>query len=141
MFTYNEDTRQFWFNPTSFENDAQFTLIGVVLGLAIYNNTIVDVHFPAVVYRKLMGKKGTFEDLGDVDPVRLKTVPDNLYSHFYSPPLSISYGRILLFRVGPSFIRPYFHFLKRTCKYQFSPNLVYAINIVVIWFGIAKGQI
>ena len=71
MFTYNEDTRQFWFNPTSFENDAQFTLIGVVLGLAIYNNTIVDVHFPAVVYRKLMGKKGTFEDLGDVDPVRI----------------------------------------------------------------------
>ena len=72
MFTYNEDTHNFWFNPTSFENDAQFTLIGVVLGLAIYNSTIVDIHFPAVVYRKLMGKKGTFEDLGDVDPVKLE---------------------------------------------------------------------
>ena len=71
MFTYNEETRQFWFNPTSFENDAQFTLIGVVLGLAIYNSTIVDVHFPSVVYRKLMGKKGTFEDLVDVDPVKI----------------------------------------------------------------------
>lgn len=74
MFTYNEETRQFWFNPTSFENDAQFTLIGVVLGLAIYNSTIVDVHFPAVVYRKLMGKKGVFEDLGDVDPVLYKSL-------------------------------------------------------------------
>jgi hypothetical protein len=69
MFTYNEDQNVFWFNPTSFENDGQFTLIGVVLGLAIYNSTIVDVHFPPVVYRKLMGKKGNFEDLKEVDPV------------------------------------------------------------------------
>ena len=69
MFTYKEETRHFWFNPTSFENDGQFTLIGIVLGLAIYNNTIVDVHFPLVVYRKLMGRKGTYTDLADLDPV------------------------------------------------------------------------
>ena len=69
MFTYSQDSRQYWFNPMSFENDAQFTLIGIVLGLAIYNSTIVDVHFPSVVYRKLVGKKGTFRDLADVDPV------------------------------------------------------------------------
>lgn len=74
MFTYNEHTRQFWFNPTSFENDGQFTLIGIVLGLAIYNSTIVDIHFPSVVYRKLMGKKGRFEDLKDLDPVGLNCV-------------------------------------------------------------------
>lgn len=61
-----------WFNPTSFESDAQFTLIGIVLGLAIYNNIILDVHFPMVVYRKLMGKKGTFYDLEDWNQVRLK---------------------------------------------------------------------
>lgn len=68
MFTYNQVTNQFWFNSMSFENDAQFTLIGIVLGLAIYNSTIVDVHFPHVVYRKLVGKRGTFQDLADVDP-------------------------------------------------------------------------
>lgn len=34
MFTYDEDTKLFWFNPSSLENDAQFTLIGIVLGLA-----------------------------------------------------------------------------------------------------------
>lgn len=73
MFTYNEETRQFWFNSTSFENDGQFTLIGIMLGLAIYNSTIVDVHFPSVVYRKLMGKKGLFQDLFDVDPVSIIT--------------------------------------------------------------------
>ena len=69
MFTYNEETRTFWFNSTSFENDGQFMLIGIVLGIAIYNNVILDVHFPMVVYRKLMGKKGTFEDLEFSHPV------------------------------------------------------------------------
>ena len=70
MFTHIEETRNFSFNSTSFENDGQFTLIGIVLGLAIYNNIILDVHFPMVVYRKLMSKKGTFEDLKDSQPVR-----------------------------------------------------------------------
>ena len=65
MFTYDEKTQMCWFNPTSFETDAQFVLIGLVLGLAIYNNVILDVHFPMVVYRKLFGKKGTFADLKD----------------------------------------------------------------------------
>ncbi|MEQ2193634.1 Ubiquitin-protein ligase E3A [Xenoophorus captivus] len=68
MFTYDEHTRLFWFNSSSFENEGQYTLIGIVLGLAIYNNCILDVHFPMVVYRKLMGKKGTFRDLADANP-------------------------------------------------------------------------
>ncbi|PVD34356.1 hypothetical protein C0Q70_05627 [Pomacea canaliculata] len=68
MFIYNENTRQFWFNHMSFENEGQFTLIGIVLGLAIYNSCILDIHLPMVVYRKLLGKKGVFQDLFDVDP-------------------------------------------------------------------------
>ncbi len=71
MFAYDESTKLFWFNPSSFENEGQFTLIGIVLGLAIYNNCILDVHFPMVIYRKLMGKKGTFRDLADSHPVIL----------------------------------------------------------------------
>ena len=63
MFVYNEASRQYWFNATSFENDAQFTLIGLVFGLAIYNGIILDVNFPVVLYRKLLGRKGCFEDL------------------------------------------------------------------------------
>lgn len=69
MFSCQADTQTMWFNPTSFETDAQFTLIGIVLGLAIYNNIILAVNFPMVLYRKLMGKKGSFEDLQDWNPV------------------------------------------------------------------------
>uniref|UniRef100_A0AAY4DJN4 Ubiquitin-protein ligase E3A n=1 Tax=Denticeps clupeoides TaxID=299321 RepID=A0AAY4DJN4_9TELE len=78
MFTYDESTKLFWFNPSSFENEGQFTLIGIVLGLAIYNNCILDVHFPMVVYRKLMGKKGTFRDLSDSHPILYQSLKELL---------------------------------------------------------------
>ena len=32
MFIHDEESHTFWFNPTSFEADAQFTIIGIVLG-------------------------------------------------------------------------------------------------------------
>uniref|UniRef100_A0A1Y1KR63 Ubiquitin-protein ligase E3A n=2 Tax=Photinus pyralis TaxID=7054 RepID=A0A1Y1KR63_PHOPY len=68
MFTYQNESQTVWFNPTCFESDAQFTLVGIVLGLAIYNNIILAVNFPMVIYRKLMGKRGSFEDLLDWNP-------------------------------------------------------------------------
>lgn len=69
LFTLQNETQTCWFNPTCFESEAQFTLIGIVLGLAIYNNVILAVNFPMVVYRKLMGKRGSLEDLADWNPV------------------------------------------------------------------------
>ena len=32
----------------------KFELIGIILGLAIFNNVILDVKFPLVVYKKLL---------------------------------------------------------------------------------------
>ena len=48
MFEYHEETRCFWFSPTSLESSVEFQLVGIVLGLAIYNGVILDVHFPLV---------------------------------------------------------------------------------------------
>lgn len=78
MFINNDDTNTVWFNSTSFENEAQFTLIGIVLGLAIYNNIILAVNFPMVVYRKLMGMKGSFADLADWNPVLFNSLKSML---------------------------------------------------------------
>lgn len=39
-----------------------------ILGLAIYNSVILDVHFPMVVYRKLMGVPPTLDDLKGLQP-------------------------------------------------------------------------
>lgn len=71
MFTHQTDSQTVWFNPTSFESDAQFTVVGIVLGLAIYNNIILNINFPMVVYSKLMGKRGCFDDLEDWNPVSI----------------------------------------------------------------------
>ncbi|KAM4629669.1 ubiquitin-protein ligase E3A isoform 2-T2 [Polymixia lowei] len=78
MFTYDDETKLFWFNSSSLEIEAQYTLIGIVLGLAIYNNCILDVHFPMVVYRKVMGKKGTYLDLADSHPFLYQSLKELL---------------------------------------------------------------
>eukprot|EP00964_Phaeocystis_antarctica_P143525 scaffold109089_cov34-Phaeocystis_antarctica.AAC.1 len=49
-------TRTFWFNQDSLESDREFELIGILLGVAIYNGVILDVRFPHVVYKKVMHK-------------------------------------------------------------------------------------
>jgi hypothetical protein len=92
MFTYDDSTRLYWFNiaagaaaegssPYSFsstsmdvDNEGQghgegnevfeeMALIGALVGLAIYNAVLLDVHFPVVLYKKLLGQKPDFSDL------------------------------------------------------------------------------
>uniref|UniRef100_A0A674IMW8 HECT and RLD domain containing E3 ubiquitin protein ligase 4 n=1 Tax=Terrapene triunguis TaxID=2587831 RepID=A0A674IMW8_9SAUR len=45
-----------------------FHLIGVVCGLAIYNFTIVDLQFPLALYKKLLNKKPSLDDLKELMP-------------------------------------------------------------------------
>ena len=86
MFIYDEEQRHYWFNPNSFESEGQFMLIGLLLGLAIYNNVILDVHFPMVVYHKLVGCSMVFQDLYSSHPVKKFSFYE-LPSIFYIFPL------------------------------------------------------
>ncbi|XP_044798112.1 probable E3 ubiquitin-protein ligase HERC4 isoform X7 [Bubalus bubalis] len=52
----------------TFEDSDLFHLIGVICGLAIYNFTIVDLHFPLALYKKLLKKKPSLEDLKELVP-------------------------------------------------------------------------
>lgn len=54
MFVYDEDSRTCYFNPNSFETSDQYHLVGALLGLAIYNSTILDVALPPFAFRKLL---------------------------------------------------------------------------------------
>ncbi|XP_038046423.1 probable E3 ubiquitin-protein ligase HECTD2 [Patiria miniata] len=54
MFTYNDKSRCFWFNPACVDCNQEFNLVGVLMGLAVYNSIILDLHFPACTYRKLL---------------------------------------------------------------------------------------
>ncbi|EME46362.1 hypothetical protein DOTSEDRAFT_70384 [Dothistroma septosporum NZE10] len=54
MFIYDEDSNTCYFNANSFETSDQYYLVGALLGLAIYNSTILDVAFPPFAFRKLL---------------------------------------------------------------------------------------
>uniref|UniRef100_A0A672H1Q9 HECT domain-containing protein n=1 Tax=Salarias fasciatus TaxID=181472 RepID=A0A672H1Q9_SALFA len=68
MFRYYEESRLIWFSSKTFEDFDLFNLIGVICGLAIYNLTIVELNFPVALYKKLLKKKPTLDDLKELRP-------------------------------------------------------------------------
>ena len=69
MFVYDEDSHYCYFNSNTFETSDQFFLVGVVLGLAIYNSTILDIALPPFAFRKLLasGPKNSAGAISSVD--------------------------------------------------------------------------
>ncbi|KAF2864264.1 hypothetical protein K470DRAFT_273637 [Piedraia hortae CBS 480.64] len=59
MFVYDNESHTCYFNPHSFETSDQYYLVGALLGLAIYNSTILDVAFPPFAFRKLLAAAPT----------------------------------------------------------------------------------
>lgn len=68
MFRYHEESRLIWFADKTFEEVDLFHLIGVICGLAIYNLTIVELNFPVALYKKLLKKTPTLDDLKELMP-------------------------------------------------------------------------
>jgi HECT-domain (ubiquitin-transferase) len=50
------------------EDDSEFLLMGLVLGLAVYNSVLLDFPLPLALYRKLLGQSCTLRDLQDMEP-------------------------------------------------------------------------
>ncbi|XP_033108343.1 probable E3 ubiquitin-protein ligase HERC3 isoform X2 [Anneissia japonica] len=88
MFKEFSKAQTIWFNPQSFEDRSMFRLVGVLCGLAIYNQVIVDLPFPLALYKKLLkrpvyltdfkeldeGMAGSLQDLLDYDDYDLQDV-------------------------------------------------------------------
>lgn len=60
MFEYHEATRHHWFRRNYIEDEDSdephpFFLVGIALGVALFNSILLDIQFPSVVYRKLHG--------------------------------------------------------------------------------------
>ena len=67
MFVYNEKSRLFWFNLNNLEGNIQYEFIGMILGLALFNGVILDIKFPKVIYKKLLGFEPCLDDLQEYD--------------------------------------------------------------------------
>lgn len=68
MFTYYESTRLYWFNPDTIVTSVDFEIIGMILGMAIYNSTILYVGLPMAIYKKILGVNTTIKDLAEFNP-------------------------------------------------------------------------
>lgn len=73
MFTFNDESRLCWFTPNPMLDDInirEYKLVGLLLGLAVYNSVILDLHFPLALYKKLMDVEIGLSDLTQLDPVK-----------------------------------------------------------------------
>ena len=62
MFYLNSENDYYFFNRVQFQDtEKEYMLIGMLLGLAIYNCIILDIAFPTVIFKKLSGQKGQFQ--------------------------------------------------------------------------------
>ena len=68
MFTYDHATRLQWFHPSQLDMEQEFRLVGIMIGLAIYNSQLLDLAFPRVLYRKLVGQNTCLSDLEELFP-------------------------------------------------------------------------
>uniref|UniRef100_A0A7R9U4A3 HECT-type E3 ubiquitin transferase n=1 Tax=Pinguiococcus pyrenoidosus TaxID=172671 RepID=A0A7R9U4A3_9STRA len=80
VFSTYEDSVLF-FNPSTMEEAPTFELIGILLGVAIYNGIILDLPFPKFLYKKLLGGPDVelgLEDLAEIKPQVAKSMENLL---------------------------------------------------------------
>ncbi|KAI0216958.1 putative E3 ubiquitin-protein ligase HECTD2 [Lamellibrachia satsuma] len=54
MFIYDKRAHTYWFSSAPCESYQEFNLVGVLMGLAVYNSIILDIRFPPCCFRKLL---------------------------------------------------------------------------------------
>lgn len=69
MFREYEESRLLWFSYFDFVEKDNYWLVGVLCGLAIYNNTIINMPFPLCLYKKLLNEECDLSDLKELSPV------------------------------------------------------------------------
>jgi len=54
MFKFNESVQLYWFNGRSFEPNINFELVGLLMGIAFYNEIHVDMPLAPACYKLLL---------------------------------------------------------------------------------------
>ena len=54
LFVFNADLRTFFYSAAA-AHRREYCLAGTLIGLAMYNNATVGIHFAPIVYRRLLG--------------------------------------------------------------------------------------
>lgn len=99
MFSVKNE-RFYWFNSNSFECNVNFELIGTLLGIALYNNTLLELQFPLLVYKKLKLANGSdfiddeirLEDIQEIEPEIYNTLANIKKLDLNEVPMGITFS-------------------------------------------------
>lgn len=63
------NNRFYWFcDSLCFDDELQFfSVLGTLVGLAVYNRIILPIRFPLLMYKKILGKQLTINDMAELD--------------------------------------------------------------------------
>jgi len=93
MFKFNDESNLCWFTNDPAKDNTMFLeykLIGRLIGVAIYNSVILDLHFPLALYKKLRGIKVDLEDIKELDPVNFLFINFNSIINLHEKKKKIS---------------------------------------------------
>ncbi|XP_060103050.1 probable E3 ubiquitin-protein ligase HERC6 [Heteronotia binoei] len=74
MFMYCEKNSPMWFSTRPSAERKKYHLFGVLFGMCLFNSIIASVPFPLALFKKLMGKKPSLNDLKELSPVLGKSL-------------------------------------------------------------------
>lgn len=74
MWRYHEDVRLYWINGNTYEMPVYYELIGILLGMAVYTGTFIDLPFPRAAFKLLLDEAPTLEDLEELEPELAKSL-------------------------------------------------------------------
>lgn len=74
MFKFNEAVQLYWFNGSSFEPMINFELVGMLMGIAYYNNTQIDMPVAPACYKLLLDEEPDLKDMALWQPEVAKSL-------------------------------------------------------------------
>eukprot|EP00210_Caulerpa_lentillifera_P001329 g1279.t1 len=73
MLIYQAESNTYWFNPAlMFQKESyedEMYLMGLVIGLAVYNGVLLDFPLPLAFYKKLIQQELVLQDLEEMQPI------------------------------------------------------------------------
>uniref|UniRef100_A0A8C3S695 HECT and RLD domain containing E3 ubiquitin protein ligase family member 6 n=1 Tax=Chelydra serpentina TaxID=8475 RepID=A0A8C3S695_CHESE len=69
MFVYCDPASPMWFPTSPSVEKKKYFLFGILCGLSLFNRIIAFIPFPLAIFKKLLDKKPSLEDLKELSPV------------------------------------------------------------------------
>ncbi|XP_027205306.2 putative E3 ubiquitin-protein ligase HERC4 [Dermatophagoides pteronyssinus] len=95
MFVEYKETNTIWFSHIlADDDDVMYRLVGTLCGLAIYNQVIIDLPFPLILYKKILNENLELDDLVYLDPILTKNLKEILSSTYEPDEFNAIFGEM-----------------------------------------------